>query len=180
MPEQENLTAPLPTFDGAMDALNAAWTGMAIGTTGYMSPGAGPRRQTGCADRPVLLWFGSVRDGPDWAACVRRRDRRGCARCCPQQQPCAIARPELDASREACCHDRQSTGERPRTALPVSCANAHSSPATPGTGTARKSQRPSWSGRWKLTTTAVIFVVVMAVCIGLWVGPRGNPQRLCS
>ncbi|MGA9352770.1 MAG: protein kinase, partial [Terriglobales bacterium] len=176
-PEQENLTAPLPTFDGPVDALNAAWTGMAIGTTGYMSPeqARGDRLDA----RTDLFSFGLVlyematgqrAFGGETAAVVRDAVLNSSPvplRDLNSMLPARLVA-TIDKALEKDRERRYQSAAQMRTDLL----------ATPGTGTARKSQRPSWSGRWKLTAAAVIFVV-MAVCIGLWVSRgRKSPKAL--
>ena len=53
--------AQLGAPDGAGEPITKP--GTALGTAGYMSPGAGARKALGRADRPVLLRAGAVRNG---------------------------------------------------------------------------------------------------------------------
>src|SRR3984885_12372124 len=168
VPEQENLTAPLPTFDGAMDALNAAWTGMAIGTTGYMSPeqARGDRLDA----RTDLFSFGLVlyematgqrAFGGETAAVVRDAVLNSSPvplRDLNSMLPARLVA-TIDKALEKDRERRYQSAAQMRTDLLT----------TLGRRTARKRRRPSWSRRWKLTAAAVTFAV-MAVCIGLWVG----------
>ncbi len=167
-PEQQNLAAPLSTFDEGEDALNATRTGMAIGTTGYMSPeqARGDRLDA----RTDLFSFGLVlyemasgqrAFGGETAAVVRDAvlnstpvPLRDLNSTLPARLVATIDK-ALEKDRER----RYQSAAQMRTDLL----------STLGRRTARKSRRPSWSRRWKLTAAAVIFVVT-AVCIGLWVG----------
>jgi serine/threonine protein kinase/tetratricopeptide (TPR) repeat protein len=169
-PDQQHSALPLSTFDGAVDALNATHSGMAIGTTGYMSPeqAHGDRLDA----RTDLFSFGLVlyematgqrAFGGGTAAVVRDAvlnntpvPLRELNSMLPARLVATIGK-ALEKDRER----RYQSAAQMRTDLL----------ATPGRGTARKSQRRSWSRRSKLTAATVIFVfVVMAVCGGLWGG----------
>ena len=167
-PEQQNSAAPPSTFDGAVDARNATRTGMAIGTTGYMSPeqARGDRLDA----RTDLFSFGLVlyemasgqrAFGGETAAVVRDAVLNSTPvplRDLNSMLPARLVA-TIDKALEKDRERRYQSAAQMRTDLLT----------TLGRRTARKRRRPSWSRRWKLTAAAVTFVV-MAVCIGLWVG----------
>jgi serine/threonine protein kinase/tetratricopeptide (TPR) repeat protein len=167
-PEQQNSAAPPSTFDGAVDALNATRTGMAIGTTGYMSPeqARGDRVDA----RTDLFSFGLVLY--EMASGQRAFDG----------ETAAVVRDAVLNSTPAPLHDLNSmlparlvatidkALEKDRERRYQSAAQMRTDLLTTlGSRTAQRSSQPSWSRRSKLTAAAVSFVV-MAVCIGLWVG----------
>jgi hypothetical protein len=167
-PEQQDSAAPLSSFDGAVDALNATRAGMAIGTTGYMSPeqARGDRLDA----RTDLFSFGLVlyematgqrAFGGDTAAVVRDAVLNSTPmplRDLNSMLPATLVA-TIDKALEKDRELRYQSAAQMRTDLLTKL----------GRGTAQKSRQPLRSRKWKLTAAAVIFVV-MAVCIGLWVG----------
>jgi serine/threonine protein kinase/tetratricopeptide (TPR) repeat protein len=167
-PEQQDSAAPLSTLDGAVDALNATRTGMAIGTTGYMSPeqARGDRLDA----RTDLFSFGLVlyemasgqrAFGGETAAVVRDAVLNS------TPVPLRDLNSTLPATLVATI-DKALEKDRERRYRSAAQMRADLL-ATLGRRTVQKSRRPLASRRWELTAAAAIFVV-MAVCIGLWVG----------
>jgi len=178
-PDQQHSALPLSTFDGAVDALNAAWTGMAIGTTGYMSPeqARGDRLDA----RTDLFSFGLVlyematgqrAFGGETAAVVRDAVLNSTP--APLRDLNSTLPPRLvatiDKALEKDREQRYQSAAQMRTDLLATLERV----------TAQKSRQSLGSRRWKLTAAAVVFVfVVMAVCVGLWVGrARKSPKAL--
>jgi serine/threonine protein kinase/Tfp pilus assembly protein PilF len=167
-PEQQNLAAPLSTFDEGEDALNATRTGMAIGTSGYMSPeqARGDRLDA----RTDLFSFGLVL----YEMATGQRAFSG--------ETAAVMRDAVLNSNPLPLRDLNSmlparlvatidkALEKDRERRYQSAAQMRADLLTTlGKRAARRSRRPSWSRIWKLTAAALIFVV-MAVGVGLWVG----------
>jgi len=167
-PEPQDPAAPLSTFDGALDALNATRTGVAMGTTGYMSPeqARGDRLDA----RTDLFSFGLVlyematgqrAFGGETAAVVRDAVLNSTPvplRELNSTLPATLVA-TIDKALEKDREQRYQSAAQMRTDLLT----------TQRRRTAQKSRQPSGSRRWKLTAAAVIFVV-MTVGIGLWVG----------
>jgi serine/threonine protein kinase len=165
-PEQQTSAASPSAVDEAVEGLSATRFGMAIGTTGYMSPeqARGDRLDA----RTDLFSFGLVlyemasgqrAFGGETAAVMRDAvlnstpvPLRDLSPEIPTRLVATIDK-ALEKDRERRC---QSAAEM-RTDLLT----------TLGKGTARKKLPTSGSGRWKLSVAAAIFVV-MTVCLGLW------------
>jgi serine/threonine protein kinase/tetratricopeptide (TPR) repeat protein len=167
-PKEQDSAAPPSTFDGAVDALNGTRTGMAIGTTGYMSPeqARGDRLDA----RTDLFSFGLVlyematgqrAFGGETAAVVRDAVLNSTP--VPLRQLNSMLPGTLVAT-----IDKALEKDRERRYQSVAQMRAGLL-ATLGRRTTQRSRRPSWSRRTRVTAAAVIFVV-MAVCVGLWVG----------
>jgi serine/threonine protein kinase/tetratricopeptide (TPR) repeat protein len=166
-PEQQDSAAPLFSLDGAVDALNATRTGMAIGTTGYMSPeqARGERLDA----RTDLFSFGLVlyemasgqrAFGGETAAVVRDAVLNSTP--VPLRELNSMLPATLVATIDKALEkDRE---RRYRSAAQMRADLL----ATLGRRTVQKSRRPLASRRWELTAAVVLLVI--AVCIGLWVG----------
>ena len=165
-PEQQKSVAPPSTFDEAGDALNGTRTGMAIGTTGYMSPeqARGDRLDA----RTDLFSFGLVlyematgqrAFGGETAAIVRDavlNTTPAPLRDLNSTLPATLVA-TIDKALEKDRERRYQSAAQMRTDLLTTLGNR----------TAKKSRQPSWSRRWKLT--AAVVMLVMAVGLGLWV-----------
>jgi serine/threonine protein kinase/tetratricopeptide (TPR) repeat protein len=167
-PEQQNSDAPPSTFDGAVDALDANQTGMAIGTRGYMSPeqARGDRLDA----RTDLFSFGLVlyemasgqrAFGGETAAVVRDAVLNSTPvplRELNSTLPATLVA-TIDKALEKDRERRYQSAAQMRTDLLT----------TLGRGTAQKRRQSLGSRKWKLTAAVVMLVVVM-VGTGLWVG----------